>query len=97
MHKVELGRKTTWTREASTHEEGSGKLDKATFTTKQILGTHLNFHFAEDKNSSFRISETWLNLKIVIYVAFPSCRNTEISFLGHMLSFCSVVINYDHY
>ena len=59
MHKVELGRKTTWTREASTREEDNGELDKATFTTKQILGTHLNFQFAEDKDSSFRSCETW--------------------------------------
>ena len=58
MHKVELGRKTTSTREASTREEDKGKLDKATFTTKQILGMHLNFQFAEDKNSSFRMCET---------------------------------------
>ena len=43
MHKVELGRKTTWTREASTREEENGKLDKATFTTKQILGIHRIF------------------------------------------------------
>ena len=48
MHKVELGTKTIWTREASTREEDNGKLDKAAFTTKQILGTHLNFQFAED-------------------------------------------------
>ena len=41
MHKVELGRKTTWTREASTREEDNGELNKATVTTKQILETHL--------------------------------------------------------
>ena len=57
MHKVELGRKTTWTREAPTRKEDKGKLYKATFTTKQILGTHLSLKFAEDKNSSLRIRD----------------------------------------
>ena len=27
------------------------------------------------------------NLQILIYVAFPCCGNTKISFLGHMLRF----------
>ena len=76
-------------------EEDNGELDKATFTTKQILGTHLNFQFAEEKDSSSVAVKRDGKLTILIFVAFPSCRNTEISFLGHLLRFCSVANSYD--